>query len=113
MTTAHSTRRDPRFVNTAVAVIGGGIFGAWLAYQLAHNDVPVVVVTDDEHMPPLSRTSAAGVIRQQVLECTNHGESTTFADTSTTQAPGYRRLMPDWVGDQFVALTELIDSQTM
>jgi glycine/D-amino acid oxidase-like deaminating enzyme len=46
-------------VRTQVAVVGGGIAGAWLAYRLARNDIPAVLISADACWPPLSRAWSA------------------------------------------------------
>lgn len=81
-------------VTANVAVVGGGIAGAWAAYRLAGLGVPTVLVRADEQLPPLSRTWASGAVRRTVVDGTT-AMSWTFADRSTTQHPDYRGLMAD------------------
>jgi L-aspartate oxidase len=96
-------------IRSQVAIIGGGIAGAWLGYRLAQRGIETVLLTDDKGVEPLSRVWAPGLIRQVVLDCTPETAPEVFADISGAQDPGYQAMMVDQLRTEFADLTQLIE----
>ena len=96
-----------------VAIVGGGIAGAWLAYRLAQRDVPTVLISADACSPPLSRAWAAGLMKQRVVDCTAVTAPDVFADSSTTQDPHYPATMVEHVREEFDELNRLVEYQPL
>lgn len=92
-----------------VAVVGGGIAGAWLAYRLAQRDVSTVLISADEHSPPLSRQWAAGLMNRRVVDCAADPAPEVFADSSTTQDPAYPSMMAEHVRKEFDELSRVVE----
>lgn len=99
-------------VASRVAVVGGGIAGAWTAYRLACHGVPTVLVRADDAVPPLSRIWAPGVIRRTVIDGTA-SPAQVFADRSTTQDSRYRKAMAERAGKEFAEYTRIVDYYTV
>lgn len=99
-------------IRAQVAVVGGGIAGAWHAYRLAQYGVSTILICADEAVPPLSRIWAPGVIRKTVIDGSK-SPAEVFADRSTTQDPSYRRLMAKRAVQEFNAYTKVVDYYTV
>ncbi|WP_020672109.1 FAD-dependent oxidoreductase [Amycolatopsis nigrescens] len=94
-----------------VTVVGGGIAGAWLAYRLAQRGVRTVLVSADEHSPPLSRQWSPGLVNRRVLDCTSDPDTApqVFADSSTTGDPAYPPMMLERAAKEFGELSRMVE----
>ncbi|MFD9698091.1 FAD-dependent oxidoreductase [Lentzea sp. NPDC059081] len=96
-------------IATGAVVVGGGISGAWAALELARRGVPVVVVREDEHFPPISRVWSAGVIRQDLVGLPVSAGTDPFTDASTTNLPHHRELVLKRAHEEFERLNEITE----
>jgi aspartate oxidase len=92
-----------------VAIVGGGIAGAWLAYRLAQRDVPTVLIATEEHAPATSRQWAFGLVDRRVLGCATAPAADVFADGSRTQDPAYAPMMAEYFAEEFDELSRLVE----
>ncbi|MFD9698042.1 FAD-dependent oxidoreductase [Lentzea sp. NPDC059081] len=94
-------------ITTGVGVVGGGMAGAWVAHELARRGVPVVLMREDERLPPMSRVWSAGVMRQDLVGLSEGAGADPFTDTSTTLLPRQRELVLDRARAEYARLCEI------
>ncbi|GLZ29769.1 hypothetical protein Lesp02_19590 [Lentzea sp. NBRC 105346] len=90
-------------ITSQVAVVGGGIAGAWLSYRLAQRGVDTVLVVGPE--PPVSREWAACVLNRQLVE----DPVRALEDSSGTQDPALRPLIERHLPRELAELRSLVE----
>jgi aspartate oxidase len=95
---------DTGVASTQVAILGGGIAGAWLGYRLAQQAVPTVLIAADT--PPVSRRWAAAVIDVRLLDET--AAPSLLCDSSDTQDPRLGENLQRYAAREFDELARLI-----
>lgn len=96
---------------TQVAIVGGGIAGAWLAYRLVQRGVPALLVRADgaEGGRPVSRQWAASVIQRALAEGAPEAVAGLYTDASGTQHPELQATVQRHFRAEFEALRELVE----
>lgn len=98
-------------IRKQVAIVGGGIAGAWLAYRLAERGISVLLVRADRMagMRPVSRQWAASVIHRVLAEGPPDAVAALFTDASGTQHDELRLTVQKYFRQEFEALRQIID----
>jgi aspartate oxidase len=90
--------------STRVAILGGGIAGAWLGYRLAQQGVQTVLIAADT--PPVSRRWAAAVLAIRLLDET--AAESLLADSSETQDPRLGENLRAYAAREFDELARVV-----
>jgi succinate dehydrogenase/fumarate reductase flavoprotein subunit len=95
---------DAGVSRTQVAILGGGIAGAWLGYRLAQRGVETVLIAAD--VPPVSRRWAAAVMDVRVLD--EAAATSLLTDSSGTQDHRLSEHLRTYAAREFEELARLI-----